>query len=121
MSFTSAFNKIAFDTAKVMPAIKKGLSEAKTLGGAALRGLKSSGGETIGDSLKLKSLGHIGKAVDKAGGLGKSLGTAEGRKGLAEGVGKAAPSIAAGTGYTLLGKKLYDKTLGSQDNGPAYY
>lgn len=108
----------------IIDSITSAAKHTKDLAGAAAKGFASSGDSTIKDALKLKQLHHVSDAVGQAGGMGKALGTSKGRKLLAQGVGKAAPSIAAGSAYLYGGKKLYDKTLsggGDTSSQQAYY
>jgi hypothetical protein len=109
MSFTNGFAKTA------------GVEEVGQVAGRLAKGLKSSGASTVGDALKLKGLSHISKAVESSGGIGKSLTTKAGRGALAEGVGKAAPSIGALGAYGYAGKKVYDKASNGSGNQGGYY
>lgn len=102
MSFTKGFLKVA------------GVEEVGQVGSRLIKGLKSSGSATIGDTLKLKGLKHVSDAVERSGGIGKSLGTKAGRRSLAQGIGKAAPSIGMGGAYLAGAKKVYNKMT---DNG----
>lgn len=81
----------------------------KQLGHALVRGLKSSGDDTVKSTLKMQGLKHLSDAVKKNEGIGKTLKTQEGRTRFAEAFGKAVPSIAAAGAYGVVGKKVYDK------------
>ena len=48
--------------------------------------------------------------------MGKALSTPGGRKAVATGIGKAAPSLAVGAAGAVAAKKVYDKTLGSDND-----
>lgn len=113
MSFTHGF----FKTSTPDPIIFSGIGKA--IG----KGLKAGGEATVKDSLKLKGLKHVTEAVKSSGGLGKSFTTQKGREALAEGVGKAAPSIGAAAGYGIGAKKVYDKVSkgDSGQQGGGYY
>lgn len=113
MKFTEGFSKQAIDWKSLS-------SHVGELGKALKSGVTQSGGQTVGSALKLKGLSNIGEAAKKAGGWDKAFSTSEGRKHLAEGIGKAAPSLAAGTAYAVGAKKVYDKTLGGSGNQEYY-
>lgn len=106
MSFVKGFEKTAAD-----PIIFSNI--AKKLG----KGLSESGSATIKDTLKLKGLKHVSDAVK--GGVGKALTSQSGRERLAEGIGKAAPSIAAGGAYLTGLYKAYKKV--NQPDEQGYY
>lgn len=108
MSFVDGFLKMA--APKIPKKLGPGFfSQAKDVGSAAFKGVKASGGQTVGSALKLEGLSHISDAAKKGGGYGKMLSTQGGRKNLAEAVGKAAPSIGALGAYGYGAKKVYDK------------
>lgn len=109
MSFTKGFQKTA------------SLEEAGQIVSRLGKGLKASGGHSVGDTLKLKGLKHISEAVKSSGGVGKSLSTSTGRKALAEGVGKAAPALGTTAAYGYGAKKLYDKASGGNSGNQGYY
>lgn len=95
----------------------KGLALVRQAGRGLISGLKSSGGTAVGDAIKLKGLKHIGEAAEVASkqrGLGKKIKT------MAEGVGKAAPSLAAGGLYAAGAKKLYDKVTDGETQPGTY-
>ena len=99
MSFTLGLQKTANSFAnKVTETVK-----------TVARGVKSSGGETIGDTLKLKGLKHIKDTVKRHGGVGMILHSPQSRADLAHSVGKAAPSLAAATLYGVAANKLRKK------------
>jgi hypothetical protein len=110
MSFTDGFFKLAAE-----PVVFSALANA------AKKGLSHAGGSTIKDALKLKGLSHIGEAVKKSGGLGKSFTTQAGREALAEGVGKAAPSLGAAAAYGVGAKKVYNKVSENDNRGQGGY
>jgi len=117
-NFISGFAKSAgtLDTAlKSARIIGKG---AKDIGSGAMSGLKSSMKGTVGDALGLKGLSHLSDAAKSQGLSG--LKNRTGRKAWGEAVGKAAPSLAAGTAYAVGAKKVYDKTLGSSGQQQYY-
>lgn len=91
------------------------------IGKALGRGLKGSASSTVGDAAKLKGLSHIGAATKASGGVKGALTTQAGRERLAEGVGKAAPSIAAAGGYGAGLKKVYNKLSDNQNQQTQYY
>lgn len=110
MSFVKGFLKTAAD-----PIIFSNIAKA------GLKGLKAGGESSVKDAIKLKGLKHVSDAVHASGGLKKSVTTQAGRERLAEGIGKAAPSIGAGAAYGLAAKKVYNKA--SENNQPqgGYY
>lgn len=110
MSFTHGFEKHAAE-----PIVFSGIGKA--IG----KGLKAGGESTVKDAFKLKGLKHIGDAVKSSGGVGKSFTTQKGREALAEGVGKAAPSIAAGGAYLGAAKKVYNKVSEKNQSQGGYY
>lgn len=110
MSFAAGLKKQAAD-----PIVFSGI------GKALARGLKGSGESTIKDAVKLKGLKHIKDAVGLSGGLKKALTSQSGRERLAEGVGKAAPSLAAGGVYAAAGAKAYKKLAPKDDDNQGYY
>lgn len=110
MSFVNGFNKLAGEP------VAFGAIGKKLLGG-----LKAGGGETIKDTLKLKGLKHISDAAKASGGWKKSLTTQAGRETLAEGVGKAAPSVGMAAGYGMAAKKAYNKLSRGDDQGQGGY
>lgn len=89
------------------------------IGRSLSKGLKAGGEHTVKDTLKLKGLKHIRDAVHNAGGTKKSLTTQAGRERLAEGVGKAAPSLAMGGAYAAGLKKVYDR-VSKEDTQQTY-
>lgn len=119
MKFKSAFEKTAANasaTAKsALDTAKRVASGAKQMGNSAAEGLKKSMNVPLGKHLNLSGVSHVTDAAKQHGGFGKALKSGKGRAALGEGLGKAAPSLAAGAGYAYAGKKLYDKTLGSSD------
>jgi len=122
-----AFTTGLLKTAAIGDLVGKGLNIAKQVGKGTLeagkafgRGTVQSGGQTIGNVLKGKEFSHITKGIESAGGLKKAITTAEGRKTFAEGLGKAAPSLAAGGAALMGAKKVYDKTLGTREADPNY-
>ena len=112
MTFLEAMEKQADWRSRATSVAKGAWREGKSLARAGVAGLRRGGDATIGSALKLKELGHIPAAVERAGGLEKSLRTRHGRARFLHGVAKAAPSLAAGTAYAVGAKKVYDKTLG---------
>lgn len=94
-------------------------SEAAEVTKSLAKGVQASGKSSVGDALKLKGLSHISDAAKASGGWGKAFSTKGGRKAMAEGVGKAAPSIGVGGAYAAGAKKVYDKTTENQQQG--YY
>jgi hypothetical protein len=121
--FAKGFQKVAAGASLLEGAA----SAAKKIGIGATRvakGAVGGAGEamkgTIGDALKLKGLSHLSDAY-KTHGVG-GLKTKAGQKAWGEAIGKAAPSLAAGGAYAAAGKKIYDKTLGSnKDQASAGY
>jgi hypothetical protein len=101
-------------TAGIMDQTGKALSSLKS-------GLTEAGKATVGDTLKLKGLKHIGDAIKGAGGISNAVKTESGRKALAEGVGKAAPSLGVVAGYAAGAKKVYDKASSKDSDQPYYY
>lgn len=99
MSFTQGLQKTANSFAnKVTETVK-----------TVARGVKSSGGETIGDTLKLKGLKHIKDTVKRHGGIGMILHSPHSRSELAHSVGKAAPSLAMAALYGSAANKARKK------------
>ena len=86
---------------------------AKGGGKGFWEGASKSTGDTIGKHLKLEGLKHIGEGYEA---MGKAKGLEGKAKAFAHGLGKAAPSLAAGGAYLYGAKKVYDKTLGSDDS-----
>lgn len=117
--FVEGFSKTAGTASLLSKATRIGkqvASGAAEAGKSMASGAKKSMGDTVGSAMSLKGLKHIPAAIEQSGGLKKSLTTSQGRKNLAAGVGRAAPSIAVGGAYTAGLKKIYDKTLGSDDS-----
>lgn len=92
----------------------KGLKKSASVLSGLKSGLSQAAKSTVGDALKLKGLSHITNAIKSSGGLSSAVKSEAGRKALSEGVGKAAPSLAAATAYGVGAKKLYDRM--SQNN-----
>ena len=110
MSFLNGFSKVA-----------GAMDEAATIVKSLGKGLKASGGSTVGDALKLKGLGHISDAAKASGGWKNAVTTSAGRAAMGEAVGKAAPSIGALGAYGYAGKKAYNKLTGSSQPQQGYY
>lgn len=111
--FVDGFNKLAAD-----PII------FSNIGRSLSKGLKAGGEHTVKDTIKLKGLKHIRDAARASGGAKKSLTTQAGRERLAEGIGKAAPSLAMGGAYAAGLKKVYDRVSkedGQQTHQGYYY
>ena len=94
-------------------------SEAAEVTKSLAKGVQASGKSSVGDALKLKGLSHISDAAKASGGWKKGFTTSGGRKAMAEGVGKAAPSLGAGAAYAAGAKKAYNKV--TEDNQPQGY
>lgn len=99
MSFTEGLNKTAKSLgSKITETVK-----------TVAKGAKSSGSETIGDTLKLKGLRHITDTVKRHGGVGMMLHSPHSRSELAHSVGKAAPSLAMAALYGTAANKVRKK------------
>lgn len=106
-------------TDRISNLIAEGIESGREVG----KGVHSTGSHTLGDTLKLKGLGHVPAAAKKAGGMGKALASKAGRLSLWHAAGKSAPSAAAlglygGIAYKGL-KKAYDK-MGGTDYSQYY-
>jgi hypothetical protein len=75
--------------------ISRYITEGIESGHAAVKGIKSTGSHTVGETLKLKGLKHVPEAAKAAGGMGKALASKAGRLSLWHAAGKSAPSAAA--------------------------
>jgi hypothetical protein len=116
MNFTHGFSKVAKSKEKgILDTAGKWLGKAKDVGGGLAGGAKESLKDSIEKHLGLGGLKEIPNSVKQHGGVLNALKTKKGRGDLGRGIGKAAPSLAAGAAYTYGAKKVYDKTLGSQD------
>lgn len=120
-------DQLGYQGKKPKPRISQSIKKSASVfqqAGKALSGLKSglmqAGKSTVGESLKLKGLSHISDAIKNSGGLSNAVKSESGRKALSEGVGKAAPSIAAATAYGVAAKKLYDRMSKSNEESQYY-
>jgi hypothetical protein len=109
MSFTKGLKKVAAD-----PIV------FSNIGKALHKGVKASGSSHVSEALRLKGIKHLGEAAKKAGGWSKAFTTQAGREHMAEGVGKAAPSLAVGGAYAAGAVKAYKK-LAPKDDNQGYY
>ena len=120
MKFAKGFHKSAASAGAAA------INAAKAIGKGAVqvgKGIGEGGKEalkgTIGDAMNLKGMKHLSDAYKSHGVAG--LKTPEGQKAWGSAIGKAAPSLAAGTGYAYGLKKVYDKTLGSNGQSSGGY
>lgn len=116
--FTSGFEKVAISGEAIAGAAKKVGKGALEVGKGILGGARESMKGSVGDALKMKGLKNISDAATQHGAAG--LKTPAGQKGWGQAIGKAAPSLAAGAGYGVAAKKVYDKAVGS-DKTQQYY
>lgn len=112
MSFSNGLMKSANTGGGRLAAVGKHLLE---VGKSGLKGLHESGDQTLGSILKMKGLSHLRDAAKEHGGVLKALKTDAGVKSLAKGLGKAAPSLAAGGLYGAGAYKAYKALAGNQD------
>ena len=108
---------------KLEDRISRYITEGIDSGRETVKGMRASGKDTLGDTLKLKGLAHIPAAAKKAGGMGKALASKAGRLSLWHAAGKSAPSVAAAGLYGGLAykgmKHLYNRMgNGSYGNYP---
>ena len=118
MKFIQGFHKTADAASAGKSALEsagKVLKGAKEMGGGAWEGLKKSMGGSVGRALAGKELKHLPAAAKAHGGYLNSLKTPKGRQAMGTAIGRAAPSLAAGGAYAVGAKKVYDKTLGSDN------
>jgi hypothetical protein len=122
-NFVNGFEKTAAKAqaaSKAMDTAKKILHGGKDVAVAFGKGVKSSGGHTVSDVLKLKGLYSTpAEAIKRSGGIHKALTTVQGRKALSEAAGKVLPQAVAAGAYGAGAKKLYDATLGSDNQSAA--
>lgn len=111
MSFVDGFLKIAAAEPINFTEVGKSL----------WKGLKSSGGSKVKEAINPLTIHkHLSEAAKKAGGWGKAFTSQAGRQHLAEGVGKAAPSLGMAGAYAYGAKKIYDKATAGQTSDNYY-
>lgn len=98
---------------------KKALVAGKGAGAGLKAGLSEASKHTVGDTLKLKGISqgyeHAAKNLSKAKGLGGKS------KVVGEALGKAAPSLAVAGAYGAGAKKVYNATVGKNEDDRYVY
>lgn len=116
------FQKLATGASGIMESAGKLLGKAKDIGhGAAsgiAAGLKDVPKDTIGKHLNLEGRHHLYEGYKAMQGAGNLKDKAHA---FAHGLGKAAPSLAAGAAYAYGAKKVYDKLVGNNQEPPYGY
>ena len=119
MGFHKGFHKKAGKAEAIGEAAKSIVTGVSTVGKGIGSGVSSSMGHSVGDTLQLKGLGHLADAYKEHGIHG--LKTPAGQEAWGKAIGKSAPSLAAGAGYTAAAKKVYDKVTEGSPNQQMYY
>jgi hypothetical protein len=120
MNFIVGLKKTSAAEVNVGRVLKSIATGANQIGSGFLQGLRSSGKETIGDTLKLKGIGHIGDIAKTHGNYKNALKTEQGRRSIGKAIGKASPSLTTAGAYALSTKKVYDY-LTRPKQEPYYY
>jgi hypothetical protein len=118
---SKGFEKVAGGAAglaaKGMNALSTAAKEAPGIAKATAKGMSEGAEKSVSHHLKLRGFSDAMKHVQDAGGAGKAMGSAKGRRMLGQAAGKALPSAVAGGAYLGAAKKVYDSALGDKPQG----